>query len=320
LDGFNVHPKQAYLEMSQHLIAIDWGTSSFRGYLTTSAGDMLDAFANGKGILHCGTQGFEAVLEESVGKWMDQYPQAPIIACGMIASRQGWIEAPYLKCPAGLAEFAQQLISLDLKRGRKIWFVPGAMYRSESNIPDVMRGEETQILGRVGRDQKRFSFVMPGTHSKWVVVEKGKLSWFTTFMTGEIFAILLNHSILGRLIEEGPHDSRAFQKGLSVAKQAAQKGQGVMNRLFSVRSLGLFNEISSTSLKAYLSGILIGAEVAEATLEMIDKVNVQLIGDKQLIQFYQEALRFFGWPSEPLFEDLAAKGLLNISKGAGLIG
>ena len=93
-----------------------------------------------------------------------------------------------------------------------------------------------------------------------------------------------------------------------------------MNHLFSVRSLGLFNEISSTSLKAYLSGILIGAEVAEATLEMIDKVNVQLIGDKQLIQFYQEALRFFGWSSEPLFEDQAAQGLLNISKGAGLIG
>lgn len=306
--------------MSQHLIAIDWGTSSFRGYLTTSAGDILDSFANGKGILHCGRQGFEAVLEESVGNWMDQYPHAPIIACGMISSRQGWIEAPYLTCPAGLAEFAQQLISLDLKRDRKIWFVPGAMYRSESNIPDVMRGEETQILGRVGRDQKRFSFVMPGTHSKWVVVEKGKLSWFTTFMTGEIFAILLNHSILGRLIEEGPHDDQAFQKGLAVAKKAAQKGQGVMNQLFSVRSLGLFNEIASTGLKAYLSGILIGAEVAEASLEMIDNVNVQLIGDKKLIQIYQEALRFFGWSSEPLFEDLAAQGLLNISKIAGLIG
>ena len=306
--------------MSQNLIALDWGTSSFRGYLMTSSGEMLDSFANGKGILHCGKQRFEEVLEDFVGDWMDQYPHAPIIASGMIASRQGWIEAPYLKCPAGLAEFAQQLISLDLKRGRKIWFVPGAMYRSESNIPDVMRGEETQILGRVGLDQKRFSFVMPGTHSKWVVVKNGKLSWFTTFMTGEIFAILLNHSILGRLIEEGPHDDRAFQRGLAVAKQAAQKGQGVMNHLFSVRSLGLFNEISSTGLKAYLSGVLIGAEVSEATLEMIDKVNVQIVGDKQLIQFYQEALRFFGWSSEPLFEDLAAKGLLNISIGAGLIG
>ena len=306
--------------MGQHLIALDWGTSSFRGYLMTSDGDMLDSFANGQGILHCDGQSFEAVLEESAGNWMYQYPHAPIIACGMISSRQGWIEAPYLNCPAGLAEFAQQLISLDLKRDRKLWFVPGAMYRSASNIPDVMRGEETQILGRVGRERKRFSFVMPGTHSKWVVVENGKLSWFTTFMTGEIFAILLNHSILRRLIEEGPHDDQAFQKGLAVAKQAAQKGKGVMNHLFSVRSLGLFNEISSTGLKSYLSGILIGAEVAEATLEMIDKVNVQLIGDKQLIQFYQEALTFFGWSSEPLFEDLAAQGLLNISKGAGLIG
>jgi 2-dehydro-3-deoxygalactonokinase len=305
--------------MGQQLIALDWGTSSFRGYLMSSAGEIFESFANGKGILHCGKQRFEEVLEEFVGNWMDQYPNAPIIASGMISSRQGWIEAPYLNCPAGLAEFAQQLISLDLKRDRKLWFVPGAMYRSESNIPDVMRGEETQILGRVGRDQKRYSFVMPGTHSKWVVVENGKLSWFTTFMTGEIFAILLNHSILGRLIEEGHHDDQAFQKGLAVAKHAAQKGKGVMNHLFSVRSLGLFNEISSTGLKSYLSGILIGAEVAEATLEMIESVNVQLIGDRQLIRFYQEALRFFGWSSEPLIEDLAAQGLLNISKGAGLI-
>ena len=306
--------------MGQQLIALDWGTSSFRGYLMTPDGDMIDSFANGQGILHCDGQGFEAVLEESAGNWMDQYPQAPVIACGMISSRQGWIEAPYLNCPAGLAEFAQQLISLDLKRGRKIWFVPGAIYRSESNIPDVMRGEETQILGRVGRERKRFSFVMPGTHSKWVVVEDGKLSWFTTFMTGELYAILLNHSILGRLMEDGPHDDQAFREGLAAAEQAARRGKGVMNLLFSVRSRGLFEEIAGTGLKAYLSGILIGAEVAEASREMTADVDVQLIGDRQLIQFYQEALRFFGWSSEPLFADLAAHGILNISKSAGMIG
>jgi 2-dehydro-3-deoxygalactonokinase len=306
--------------MGQQLIALDWGTSSFRGYLMTPDGDMIDSFANGQGILHCDGQGFEAVLEESAGNWMDQYPQAPVIACGMISSRQGWIEAPYLNCPAGLAEFAQQLISLDLKRGRKIWFVPGAMYRSESNIPDVMRGEETQILGRVGRERMRFSFVMPGTHSKWVVVEDGKLSWFSTFMTGELYAILLNHSILGRLMEDGPHDDQAFREGLAAAEQAARRGKGVMNLLFSVRSRGLFEEIAGTGLKAYLSGILIGAEVAEASREMTADVDVQLIGDRQLIQFYQEALRFFGWSSEPLFADLAAHGLLNISKSAGMIG
>ncbi len=306
--------------MGQHLIALDWGTSSFRGYLMTSDGDMLDSFANGQGILHCDEQGFEAVLEESAGNWMDQYPHAPVIACGMISSRQGWIEAPYLNCPAGLTEFAQQLISLDLKRGRKIWFVPGAMYRSESNIPDVMRGEETQILGRVDRERKHFSFVMPGTHSKWVVVEDGKLSWFTTFMTGELFAILLNHSILGRLMEDGPHDDQAFQEGLAAAKQAARKSKGVLNLLFSVRSRGLFNQIASTGLKAYLSGILIGGEVAEASPKMTADVEIQLIGDKQLIKFYQEALSFFGWSSEPLFADLAARGLLNISESAGLIG
>jgi 2-dehydro-3-deoxygalactonokinase len=306
--------------MGQQLIALDWGTSSFRGYLMTPDGDMIDSFANGQGILHCDGQGFEAVLEESAGNWMDQYPQAPVIACGMISSRQGWIEAPYLNCPAGLAEFAQQLISLDLKRGRKIWFVPGAMYRSESNIPDVMRGEETQILGRVGRERMRFSFVMPGTHSKWVVVEDGKLSWFSTFMTGELYAILLNHSILGRLMEDGPHDDQAFREGLAAAEQAARRGKGVMNLLFSVRSRGLFEEIAGTGLKAYLSGILIGAEVAEASREMTADVDVQLIGDRQLIQFYQEALRFFGWSSEPLFADLAAHGLLNISTSAGMIG
>jgi 2-dehydro-3-deoxygalactonokinase len=113
-------------------------------------------------------------------------------------------------------------------------------------------------------------------------------------MTGELFAILLNHSILGQLMEEGPHDDQTFQEGLAAAKQAAHRGKGVMNLLFSVRSRGLFNEIASTGLKAYLSGILIGGEVAEASQEMTADVEVQLIGDKQLIQFYQEALSFFG--------------------------
>ena len=103
--------------MGQHLIALDWGTSSLRGYLMSSDGDMLDSFTNGQGILHCDGQSFEGVLEKSAGDWMDQYPHAPVVACGMISSRQGWIEAPNLNCPAGLEEFTQHL-SDDLMEGR----------------------------------------------------------------------------------------------------------------------------------------------------------------------------------------------------------
>lgn len=304
--------------MNPYLIGLDWGISSFRAYLMDDKGEVVDSVASQSGIMHVGERSFEEVLQASIGSWLSRYPDAPILACGMIASPQGWIEAPYVSCPAGPAELVKHLCSVETQAGRKIWFVPGVMCRAEDHTPDVMRGEETQIFGAVQNDSKRCSFILPGTHSKWALVEEGLIVWFATFMTGELFAVLCKHSILGRLMEEGGHDDGAFLMGLECSGRGMNSKAGLLNKLFSVRSRGLFEEIPKTALKSYLSGLLIGAEVTEATRQIKDKSLMRLIGEPRLLRRYAKALDFFGWSSKMESENLTARGLACIAMSADL--
>jgi 2-dehydro-3-deoxygalactonokinase len=230
-----------------------------------------------------------------------------------------WLEAPYIHCPAGLAELAEHLCLHLTQLRRKIWFVPGVMRRAKDNTADVMRGEETQIFGTVKSDSERYHFILPGTHSKWALVEDGKISWFMTFMTGELFALLCDHSILGRLMEEGSDDDESFQRGLERAAHAWQDRLGLLSALFSVRSLGLFNELPKTGLKSYLSGLLIGAEVSEATRQFKEKSSFHLIGTCHLSHLYAKALRFFGLRSQVESENQTARGLALIAMKANLL-
>jgi len=257
-------------------------------------------------------------LLESIGSWLNRYPDVPILACGMISSAQGWIEAPYVNCPAGPAELVAHLCSVETKTGKKIWFVPGVMRRAEDRTPDVMRGEETQIFGAVQDSSERCSFILPGTHSKWALVKDGMIVWFATFMTGELFSILCQHSILGRLMEEGRHDDDAFSMGLECSAGGMKGQMGILNKLFSVRSRGLFEEIPRTGLKSYLSGLLIGAEVVEAIHQIKDKSPMQLIGEPRLLNRYEKALDFFGWSSKVESKNMTARGLASIAVGADL--
>ncbi len=305
--------------MEHCLIGLDWGISLFRAYLVDCIGEVVDTVASQDGILKVKNQSFEAVLEASVGHWLDLNPDAPILSCGMIGSNQGWMEAPYVNCPVGLAEIANHLPSLRTQQDRRIWFVPGVMRRSEDSTPDVMRGEETQIFGALKNDSGSYMFILPGTHSKWALVEKGKIMRFMTFMTGELFALLCNHSILGRLMEEGEPDDDAFSMGLEGAARALTKRQGLLSKLFSVRSLGLFNEQPKTGLRSYLSGLLIGAEIAEATCQIQDKTVLHLVGDSHLSRLYAKALDALGWSSKIEPGNPTADGLALIAKEANLI-
>lgn len=304
--------------MKRYIICLDWGISSFRAYLMDGTEAILDTVVNNSGILQVSGGAFEKVLEASVGHWMQRYPAAPVIAAGMIGSRQGWLEAPYISCPAGLTEITKNLCSLKMRQGRKIWFVPGVMRRAEDNTPDVMRGEETQIFGALPQDLKPHSFILPGTHSKWAQVKEARIVWFATFMTGELFAVLCNHSILGRLMEKGEDDEASFLKGLECSSKVRNGGVGLLNRLFSVRSLGLFEELPKTGLKSYLSGLLIGTEIVEATGHIKQKATLRLIGDPHLSDLYAKALDFFGWSSEMQSENPTARSLARIAMNADL--
>ena len=196
------------------LIALDWGTTSLRAYLLDANGDTLEKQSAPLGILKIPNQNFDTAFEELCGPWLNNgLEAAPILASGMIGSRQGWLEAPYVPCPAGIDQLAETLVSLVSQTGHRVSIVPGLSTENSAGAPDVMRGEETQIIGALTRDGSRQIFVLPGTHSKWVEAIDNKIVRFATFMTGEIFAVLSEHSILGRTMKGYADDVDGFRHG-----------------------------------------------------------------------------------------------------------
>ncbi len=229
------------------MIAIDWGTTSFRAYRLDAAGAILDTRAAAAGILSVANGDFAAVLEQYAGDWIDE-GETLIVMSGMIGSRQGWIEVPYANCPAGLAEIAAGLRKVQWHRG-EAWIAPGVTCRDAAGVPDVMRGEETQILGCLEQlGAGRHLICLPGTHSKWVEVEDGRILHFTTHMTGEAFAVFKGHSILGRMMKDGASDRAAFADGV---RRSADAG-GLLHHLFGVRARGLFGELADIALGVVL--------------------------------------------------------------------
>ena len=290
------------------LIAIDWGTSSLRGARLGDAGQVRDAREFPRGILTVPPGQFEAVLHELFGDWL-QTPEALCLISGMAGSRQGWQEAPYCPCPAGFVELGQHLLWL---QPGLIALVPGlsCMATDTPHTPDVMRGEEVQIFGalqRAGRDSA--TLVLPGTHSKWVQVQAGRVRGFQTFMTGEVFALMGQHSILGKTMDlAGPFDESAFVQGLD---QAQQPG-GVLHHLFSVRTLGLFDRLSAAALPSYLSGLLIGEELRHQDLKA-DADPVIVIGNSTLTQRYTLALQHLSIPSQSQGAEATWAGLFALA-------
>jgi 2-dehydro-3-deoxygalactonokinase len=187
-----------------------------------------------------------------------------------------------------------------------VQLVPGLRTVDADGVPDVMRGEETQVLGVLGDDAGERLFVLPGTHSKWVHTANGQITGFRTYMTGELYAVLRQHSILGRLVVDGPADPAAFRLGL------ARGGEdGLDPRLFSVRTLGLFEKLAAASLPSYLSGLLIGSELAAAT-RGVSPGPVTIVGAAQLASLYADALTAFGWAAETAHSESVVEGLRRV--------
>lgn len=298
------------------LIALDWGTTSFRAYLLSGEGRILDRRQAKAGILQIGQGGFEATLEAETADWRAAHGALPSIASGMIGSRQGWIEAPYLACPASLDGLAARLVEIPLADGGRLHVVPGLAV--EGDLPDVMRGEETELVG-LGAMRDGGLYVLPGTHSKWVLARDGRIESFKTYMTGEVFAVLKEHSILGRLMSEAPPDATAFEKGVDVGL-AAEDGQGgLLHALFTARTLPLMDRLPAADVAPYLSGILIGAEI-RAGRQAHGDIEATLVGGGQLVDLYAQAMRRAGLAFTPTPADAAAKGLFAIAGAAGLTG
>lgn len=283
-------------------IGIDWGSSNLRAYKMAADGTVLERRSSAAGALRNRTEGFEAALREAAGDWLAAEPGLPVVLSGMVGSRQGWREVPYAACPAGLEDVARGMLFHDLGDGTRLAFVPGLAMHPPGGPPDVMRGEEVQILG-TGRDGLH---CLPGTHCKWALVRGGRIERFSTHMTGEAFELLTRHGVLGRLMDlDAPHDPDAFARGLDRAHEAG----GLLHHLFSARTLGLFGGLGPAALPSYLSGLLIGHEVlGQLSLEPPVEAVV-LVGSPALARAYGEALSAFGIGSVAAPSDAAAAGL-----------
>ena len=297
--------------MNKPYIAIDWGTSSFRAYHVDGNGKVINQFADAEGILSVKDKAFEAVLESHIGTWDKSLP---VMASGMITSKQGWIELAYVDCPARPQDLAKAIHVHQSQSGRKIYFVTGLHLKTASGGHDVMRSEEVQVFG--GLDTGAKHFITPGTHSKWIDVDGDQIVNFSTYITGESFALWRNHSILGRLMTGDADDEAVFRKGV---EKAFADPAGLLHSLFSVRSLGLFDELKAEQLSSYLSGLVIGTEVAHATMSVSRADKYVVLASPNIGLRYERAIKMAGLDvsyGDPLS---VIKGLSLIAKHAGII-
>jgi 2-dehydro-3-deoxygalactonokinase len=291
------------------MIGIDWGTTGFRAFRMARNGTIRDRRAGPRGILNVPNGRFAETLREEVGPWLAA-GEDQIVLSGMIGSRQGWKEARYLPCPAGSAEIAAALVDIEFDWA-KVKLVPGLSCTDRAGVAEVMRGEETQVIGVPALLSSSGIACLPGTHSKWVQVDGGRITDFTTHMTGETYGALRGYTILGRTMRDGPSNGAPFEAGV---RRSADPG-GLLHHIFGVRSLVLAERLEETDAGAYLSGILIGHEIRAALAEAHGAV-VHVIGAPDLTHLYANAISTCGGFAERHDGEAAACGLALIGEQA----
>jgi 2-dehydro-3-deoxygalactonokinase len=300
------------------LITLDWGTSNLRARLLGDGGAVWQTRVSaGGGILAVPERRFADALSALCGDWIDEH-RCPLVASGMIGSRQGWQEAPYLDCPATLADAATRLLPVAVGAGTDamLHIVPGLRCVGADGQYDVMRGEETQLWGAAlaaGR-----CCVLPGTHSKWAWVgARSAIERFQTHMTGEFYALLTQHGILGKLMQFGMPSAAAFAQGAQLGLQ----GHGtLMHTVFAARTAGLMERLPPAELPDFLSGILIGAEIGGALLSGAPAGPVALLGEAVLCERYAAAFAVAGLPTSRVDDDATTRGQWQLGLQAGLTG
>ncbi|GGF77616.1 2-dehydro-3-deoxygalactonokinase [Azorhizobium oxalatiphilum] len=300
------------------LITLDWGTTSLRAYLHAADGTVLDSHAAVQGIMSLDGSSFAEVLTANAGAWAHTHGKLPVLLSGMIGSRQGWVEARYVALPAGLPDLAAGLTPVPDAPPAfgPVSIVPGLL-RDEDAAPDVIRGEEVEVFGALHHLGVHDGlFVLPGTHSKWVRVEAGRIVAFSTYMTGDVFAALRGHTILGRMMQADAAPSPAgFRRGVEAAR--GLKGPGaLMARLFSARTLPLTGRMAETDSADYLSGLLIGAELNDATH---GHEAFTLVANPGLTDRYATAAEILGLPHHRAPAQCGSTGQFAVARAAGLI-
>ena len=301
-------------------IVADWGTSNLRAWALARDGAVLDQRSGAQGLLAVKDRDFAAAFAQVCEGWLDGRP--PVLLSGMVGSKLGWKEAAYLPAPLSFDELGRHLLPVEAAFSPAVRIVPGVTMDDKMQ-PEVMRGEETQILGALRLTSSESGvFVLPGTHSKWALVEGGRLTAFRTYMTGEVFGLLRGSGTLSQMMEGDRHDSATFAEG--VVRGAAIDGGGLLHRLFSVRTLGLLERMPRADLASYLSGLLIGAEIRNALAWLRDSGKPEIVtavGSPAMLQSYREAMKILSGVAPALLESAAVvpPALFSIAGSAGLL-
>jgi 2-dehydro-3-deoxygalactonokinase len=329
------------------LIGLDWGTSSLRAYLYGSNGQVLQEKSAPSGVMRlerfipagepsiAREKLFEAAFADICGDWLAENGQdLPVLACGMVGSTVGWREAAYLSTPVGTGELASSITKMSPAGGSAVQIVPGicAAGAAGKRFPEILRGEETQVAGILSKIENSLKnenllIGLPGTHSKWVLVQDRRIVSFSTFITGELFALLTNYSVVAKTQKKPEQmDDKAFRLGLRMARASnAEAAGGLLAAIFSTRTKRVLGELKEHEQPDYLSGLLIGEELAgvkrilardERTLSSFSRILIT--GDLSLCERYSCACKQAGWPIPEVVEGATAAGLWSVAREAGL--
>lgn len=286
------------------MVGVDWGTSNFRAFRLAPGGQITACRSSPRGILHVQDGQFEAVLDQEISDWLDD-GETQVMLCGMVGSRQGWLEVAYLPCPAGISDLVDATVQVPFSRAQ-VRLVPGVVSLDENGVPEMLRGEETGTIGLLESCGGDALVCFPGSHSKWVHLRGGKISGFKTHVTGELFAAVRECTILGRTMTNAETTiSEAFERGVS---RSAEPG-GLLHHLFGVRTLTLAHQIEEDAAASYLSGLLIGHEVRSG---LQARGMVHVVGSALLCSLYARVIEICGGHAKIVGSTAAARGLAAI--------
>jgi 2-dehydro-3-deoxygalactonokinase len=297
-------------------IAVDWGSTNRRAWALGADGGASQERADSAGLLAIKDRRFAESLEAFLAGWLSG--GVPVVIAGMAGSRMGWVEVPYVAAPAPLADLARNLMKAGRIADSDCWIVPG-MNLDSAEQPEVMRGEECQMLGALLKQGRSDGvFLTPGTHSKWARVIDGRLIEFRTYITGEMFNLLRQSGTLAQLMTGDAEDEAAFARGV----RATGPDTELLNRVFSARSLTLFGRLEGKELASYLSGLLVGTEMRDALAAWPDlgRSGVTCIGSRGMLARYGACAKLLGLDLQGIDnKDVLPAALFWIGQQAGLV-
>ena len=280
------------IEIKAKWIAADWGTTHIRAWAIGEEDNVLAFRESNEGMKDLQQNQFEPVLLKLIESWLDDTKVTTVMACGMVGSKQGWVETPYLKTPCVPIDNQQLAIATTKDNRIKVNFVPGVM---QNNLADIMRGEETQIAGFINKNPDFNGVVcLPGTHTKWVNVKEGQITSFKTFMTGELFGVISNHTLIRHSISIKGWNQAGFEAGIH---EGFNNPGSIASDLFSLRAESIVNDLDRDQARSTLSGLLLGVELNGAQT-FWENSNVIIIGSQLLSNNYLQGLKILGGQSQ----------------------